>query len=87
MEAAVRTTNIVSGLFPKGVRDRLLAENSPNDAIGSSTNKKNLQDLDDRDGVMAKNGKSINQPTSPPIADFFPDTTVMFADLVGFTAW
>jgi len=24
---------------------------------------------------------------SKPIADFFPDTTIMFADIVGFTAW
>ena len=25
--------------------------------------------------------------SSAPIADLFPDATVMFADLVGFTAW
>lgn len=25
--------------------------------------------------------------TSPPIADFFPSATVLFADVVGFTAW
>ena len=25
--------------------------------------------------------------TSEPIADFFPNTTVMFADIAGFTAW
>jgi class 3 adenylate cyclase len=24
---------------------------------------------------------------SPPIADLFPHTTVLFADIVGFTAW
>jgi class 3 adenylate cyclase len=24
---------------------------------------------------------------SKPIADLFPETTILFADLVGFTAW
>ena len=25
--------------------------------------------------------------TTQPIADLFPDTTIMFADICGFTAW
>jgi class 3 adenylate cyclase len=33
-------------------------------------------------------GSNVNLPFgSEPIADFFPHTTVLFADLSGFTAW
>jgi class 3 adenylate cyclase len=31
--------------------------------------------------------KTINANSSRPIADLFPETTVMFADISGFTAW
>ena len=30
---------------------------------------------------------STQDNSEVPIADLFPDTTVMFADIVGFTAW
>ena len=36
------------------------------------------EDVDDSDDFMYK---------TRPIADFFADTTVMFGDIVGFTAW
>lgn len=29
----------------------------------------------------------MNNVSSPPIADLFPNTTVLFADIAGFTAW
>ena len=31
--------------------------------------------------------EETNRKVSRPIADFFPETTVMFADIAGFTAW
>jgi hypothetical protein len=33
-------------------------------------------------------GQKVNQdPNSKPIADLFPETTILFADISGFTAW
>ena len=84
MEAANRTNDIVTDLFPKEVRDRLYeraAEGQDQDksAFMSKTTKNQMQSFLSSDGQGAL--------ASEPIADFFPHTTVMFLDLVGFTAW
>lgn len=87
MAQAAHTTAIVSSLFPKNVRDRLLAT-SQNDGTRSershsifSANKTRLRGfLDDGD----ERADDINQA---PIADLFPECTVFFADIAGFTAW
>ncbi|CAB9507971.1 Receptor-type guanylate cyclase gcy [Seminavis robusta] len=42
-----------------------------------------LESVDDSDGDVI----DTNIFGSKPIADLFPETTLMFADLVGFTAW
>jgi class 3 adenylate cyclase len=36
---------------------------------------------------LAGNGGSTNVLSTQPIADLFPNTTVIFADIAGFTAW
>ena len=43
-----------------------------------------LKDFVQDDNVL-ENGNSAFD--SKPIADLFPEATVMFADIVGFTAW
>lgn len=47
--------------------------------------------LDEADEEGNANNKDINRTgaikESKPIADLFPNTTVMFADIAGFTAW
>ena len=73
LEAAEAERYIVSSLFPSNVRDRL---------------------IEDATGVMDSRGKSIDVPKglssetqidkanvfgSKPIADYFSDTTIMFA--------
>jgi class 3 adenylate cyclase len=35
----------------------------------------------------SENGHDMDYSTSKPIADLFPETTIMFADIAGFTAW
>jgi len=81
MRKATQTHDIVASLFPKSVRDRLLqdADRKQTDRIsGPASRVRNfLVDGDQGD-------KDENQA---PIADLFPNATVLFADISGFTAW
>jgi class 3 adenylate cyclase len=98
-ESAARSNAIVTSLFPAQVRDRLLVEqegqakNNKNGRRGSLdivTNSKygepgrNIVVLDNNDDEEAVTDKLLR---TKPIADLFPNATVMFADICGFTAW
>ena len=89
MGAAIRSTAIVSSLFPSQVRDRLYAAPAGDgaNAVGSSSAK--LRRFMDRTGSPDQAGMDSDAVIldSKPIADLFPDTTVMFCDIAGFTAW
>jgi len=63
--AAEKSNAVVSSMFPKAVRDRLMNEKEQRLASNSATEE------------MSKTY----------IADFFPEATIMFADIQGFTAW
>jgi hypothetical protein len=91
VEAAARSNAIVSSMFPDTVRNRLLDDNDKSDLENDRGAKSRLKtfmvaaegqeddlEMDDEDGIMYK---------SKPIADLFPETTIMFADIPGFTAW
>jgi hypothetical protein len=73
LNQAIKSTAIVSSLFPEGVRDRLIS--GPSMPSGKNRLKSFLQD-----------GES-DETDDKPIADLFPHCTVFFADIVGFTAW
>jgi hypothetical protein len=77
LDKAVQSTAIVSSLFPKQVRDRLL-ENDLQSKMPSGNKLKSFME----------SGKDYvdNGPKSQ-IADLFPHCTVLFADISGFTAW
>jgi hypothetical protein len=80
LHKAVQSTAIVSSLFPKNVRDRLMQESSVFERVGGSLrNSRHKNPL----GEETKE----NEENSKPIADLFPNCTVMFADIAGFTAW
>ena len=78
MKNATRSSEIVSSLFPSKVRDQLYR-------------------ADDQAGAESKEGHAFSSGVSkvplPPvplggtIAEMYPETTVMFADIAGFTAW
>lgn len=77
---------IVANLFPENVRKRLLqGAEAKNAAIKERARNKRLG--------LAPQRKTYDNLTSEglfgtkPIADFHPEATLMFADLVGFTAW
>jgi class 3 adenylate cyclase len=87
MAKALQSGNIVSSLFPKAVRDRMYAKPNetqarqrPEQAFnGKSTQLNSMMD----DEQQAKN----DILTSEPVADLYPNCTVLFADLKGFTQW
>ena len=97
MKTAIQSTNIVSSLFPSTIRDRLL-NGDDNSSMTKATGRSSMfeptkaklrtylndgeQDLDPTNMDSARNPK-----TNKPIADLFAATTVLFADIAGFTAW
>jgi class 3 adenylate cyclase len=88
MENARQTNLIVSSLFPAIVRDRLFKEGKGGAGRGlaEGDSKRILATPRNMLKSFIDDGqKDISKTT--PIADLFPDTTVMFADIAGFTAW
>jgi len=94
MASAKRTNAIVTSLFPENVRDRLLNETkNPMDNTKADQGKRGSW-ADPSNAFKNNPGGRTNQVNtsehifgSRPIADLFPETTIMFADMVGFTAW
>jgi len=119
MATAMRTSAIVSSLFPANVRERIMKDAEEQGRLdigskkgggmfgrkmGSTDGQGNRPDakLEDFVGGLAAGGAigggnasgvgilgegGHDAFKSKPIADLFPDATVLFADLVGFTAW
>jgi hypothetical protein len=92
MSTAISSTAIVSSLFPSIVRDRLYPTQ------GESAKKKKLpprrrskdhssyysnQDPNPSSLIDQRSTAVIDRPN----AQLYPDTTVIFADIVGFTQW
>eukprot|EP00980_Cylindrotheca_fusiformis_P024027 scaffold11398_cov125-Cylindrotheca_fusiformis.AAC.3 len=71
MERIVRQDQIVSNVFPTAIRDRLYESGQKGSQDGT---------LFDPLGGGAGTAGS-------PLADLFPETTIVFADIAGFTAW
>jgi hypothetical protein len=96
MTTAEQTNAIVNAMFPAEVRDRLFRSterrNKKKDRLLPSLTeapKTRLTTfLNDGDKTAGQQqGPGQHQTESKPIADLFPNTTVMFADIAGFTAW
>ena len=73
-EGAAHSKAIVSSLFPTQIRDKMLADD-----------KKKLRNFLSKDPETTENSDDLL--ASKPIADLFPETTIMFADIAGFTSW
>lgn len=68
---------IVENLFPGNVHRRLMAEESIKPK-GTRDKTENCMDEGQGEGLL---------PSARPLAELFPEATVMFADIAGFTAW
>ena len=79
-------------MFPAAIRERLMKEDSDDSSSVSSyqSNKHKVKSLLE-DGTTAvgggRKGKSALSRSGKPIADIYPETTVMFADVASFTPW
>lgn len=98
IDAATKSNAILSSLFPKNVRARLFeqeqqkAQLKKNGGLGMNAmnvaGKTRLRSFLD-DGSKHPNSDLADDVgfVGAPIADLFPDCTVLFADIAGFTAW
>ncbi|CAB9500129.1 Receptor-type guanylate cyclase gcy [Seminavis robusta] len=98
MDSAVKTDAIVSQLFPEQFREQMLAnaeaekqmeknKNNRSDTFRSMSAKSSLHAFMGGDDAMETEMEDEDLFVSKPVADLFPNVTVLFADIVGFTAW
>lgn len=83
LSTAKQSNAIVSSLFPEEVREQLMRR-AEDDIIGSKQRGRRRAMTDFLDGDVKVEGGAVS---GNPIADLFTNATVMFADIVGFTAW
>jgi hypothetical protein len=84
VRSAAKSNAIISSLFPAHVRATLL-EGADESFEGGKTAMSTAA-AGGLAGPLTRNPKAMGF-LSKPIADLFPNCTVMFADIVGFTAW
>lgn len=89
MENARQTNLIVSSLFPAIVRDRLFKNKDDGNEgqIIRGDSRRYIATPRNMLRSYLDDGQKKDISKSKPIADLFPDTTVLFADISGFTAW
>jgi hypothetical protein len=84
---------LVTSLFPEDVMRRLMGEVGNKQKENSSLlthrkrNSNQMQAFLDMSNRGPLEAVQTHRPDTKPIADFFPQVTIMFCDLVGFTAW
>jgi class 3 adenylate cyclase len=74
LSSAIRSSEIVSSLFPSSVQDQLYHTQETVQINPLSTHQ-------------GENKTKSTMVAASPIAKLYPETTVMFADIKGFTAW
>lgn len=77
----------MSSLFPSNVRDRLYDQDDQGLMPNASNSQKNRLKSFITAIHSGSDGRENVSGVNRPIADLFPDTTVMFGDIEGFTAW
>lgn len=109
MDKAVKSTAVVTSLFPEAVHERLFADakseefsmemNAWKTASQELTMPPTMDRTPSMNDIMARRSSkrvesknldsiaSVHMKKGRPIADKFPNVTVLFADLAGFTQW
>ena len=85
ISTAARTRRIVTSLFPEKVGERLLEKAKLAEETGEHKKKPVFVKSNLKDFLASEDSDKTH--TEDPIADFFSETTIMFADISGFTAW
>ena len=78
MRNALKTNKIVNSLFPAAIATRMI-DDGDDEKRGYTSNKQRLKSFLS-DGTD-KSGEDV------PMADIYESTSVLFADIAGFTAW
>ena len=90
LDSAVRSGAIVSALYPQAVRDRIY---ETTDAKPSKkVSKKNAftagANHSPQDAATGDRSADVSREArGRPIADLYPHSSILFADIVGFTSW
>ena len=81
MLTAVRSNAIVSSLFPKDVQKRMMEDMKKQEAEKKYGKRNSVT------AFLNENNEEANDKKGAPIAELFPSATIVFGDIVGFTAW
>ena len=85
MSKAIQTGTIVASLFPDAVRDRLFdEEQDKKQTLKGAGNKWHANNAGDVKTFLEEDGKV---KSDSPIADLYPECSVFFCDIAGFTRW
>lgn len=76
---AVQAGTVVASLFPEQVHERLYDNK---DRAAAAPEHQEIAS-----SVLPETALSMENRGDKPIADFYPETTILFADLAGFTKW
>jgi class 3 adenylate cyclase len=86
--------NINPANFPESSKLRLQSylntgNNNPDTEEGSTGNISASERIEraDKNAIAQNASTGVDMYETKPIADLFPNTTIMFADIAGFTAW
>ncbi|CAB9515790.1 Receptor-type guanylate cyclase gcy [Seminavis robusta] len=80
---AAQSNAIVTSLFPEHMRERLMHEKEEDQLTKDKSGRRNTLSKSLSDGTFAEESSRVQKP----LADLYLETTVLFADITGFTAW